>query len=313
MTDQRRPSPKARAWYQRRALIYPLLALAGYVAWCAVIFFKQDGMIFPRNMAKPIRADAGVPRGVERVVITAADGSSVEGWLFKSADPGPKPLYVFMHGNAELIDDCISHADGFLQLGVHVFLPEYRGYGRAGGAPSQAAITDDLVRFVEMLAARPEIDRTRIIYHGRSLGGGVAAALTAVRPPAALVLESTFTSVASFAGRYWVPEFLCRHPFHNDDVVAQFKGPILIFHGARDDIVPVEHGRRLHALAPGSTYVEEPDGNHVDFPPDTERYLKHIREFLTGAGILSDAPATARPAAGSHDRRAATRGAGAAS
>jgi hypothetical protein len=143
----------------------------------------------------------------------------------------------------------------------------------------------DAVQFYDALAKREGVDPSRIIFHGRSLGGGVAAALGQKRQAAALILESTFTSVAGFFRRFGVPTFLCRHPFRTDEAVTKFRGPILIFHGSHDEVVPVSHGRRLHELAPHSHYVEM-DAGHNDFPPDPGRYWEEIRAFLSRNRIL---------------------------
>ena len=64
---------------------------------------------------------------------------------------------------------------------------------------------------------------------------------------------------------YAAPEFLCRHPFRTDEIVQDLDVPVLIVHGTQDRIIPVEHGRRLHELAPAAAYLEY-DCGHNDFP-----------------------------------------------
>ena len=124
------------------------------------------------------------------------------------------------------------------------------------------------------------------MYHGRSLGGGVAAALATERPPAALVLESTFTSLAALARTRGLPESLCRHPFRTDRALPGLQRPVLVLHGRDDELIPPAHGRELHALAPGSTYVELP-GGHNDFPGDRAAYEDALRQFLRTHAILA--------------------------
>jgi pimeloyl-ACP methyl ester carboxylesterase len=97
--------------------------------------------------------------------------------------------------------------------------------------------------------------------------------------PAALIVESTFTSVASFSARMLVPSVLVKSPFRTDRVLPKFEFPVLIMHGTQDDIIPVEHGRALAALRPDSEYIEMA-GRHNDFPLDWDAYWNHVDTFL---------------------------------
>jgi fermentation-respiration switch protein FrsA (DUF1100 family) len=130
------------------------------------------------------------------------------------------------------------------------------------------------------------VDPTRIFFHGRSLGTGVACALAAQRQPAALVLESAFTSVASFAPSYGLPGFLARDPFRNDRVLPGVRAPLLLAHGNADTTVPMSHAQALARSRPDATFVELPCG-HNDFPgSDAGRYESERAMFLRRAGLL---------------------------
>ncbi|WAS96711.1 alpha/beta hydrolase [Nannocystis punicea] len=254
-----------------------------YSASCTL----QERVIFPREYANQ-RALASPPAGVTPLWSPAADGTRVEAWFVPGRGASaerPGPAVMFFHGNGELIDHQLALAASYAARGVSVLLPEYRGYGRSQGKPSQAAIVGDMLRFHDELAARPEVDRARVVFHGRSLGGGVASALAAVRPPAALILESTFTSLAALARKHGLPEALCRHPFRTDRVLPALQRPVLILHGSEDEMIPVAHGRSLHTSAPGSTYVELP-GGHNDFPRDRPAYERALDAFLRASGVL---------------------------
>lgn len=284
--EQRQPaesgSGRRRRWWR-----FVGYFLAAYFVWCAVLFFTQDRMVFPRELAGA--GGSTPPTGTIVMTQQVGGGEQVSAWFVPA--PGvtaerPGPLVVFFHGNAELIDtqDDIIRAYGL--LGCSVLLPEYRGYGRSGGSPSEAAIVSDSIRFLDRAVKIPGVDPARIVLHGRSLGGGVAAQVAARRPPAALILQSTFTSTIPLAHRYGVPGFLAKHTFQTDRVVAKLKVPLLIFHGNRDSIVPVTHGRGLRDLSPGSTYVEY-DCDHNDFPGDAgEEYRCAVASFLISAGVL---------------------------
>lgn len=278
----------ARPW-SRRAWRFGGYLLAAYIVWCVVLFLMQDWMVFPRELAG--QGGSTPPAGTVVMAERLDEGGQVVAWLIPA--PGrtaerPGPLVFFFHGNAELIEGQDDIVRVYRRLGCSVLLPEYRGYGQSGGSPSESAIVFDAVRFLDRVVKAADVDSTRIVLHGRSLGGGVAAQVAARRPPAALILQSTFVSMIPFAHRYGVPGFLVKHTFRTDRVLAGLKAPLLVFHGTRDSIIPVGHGRKLKDLVPGSLYVEY-DCDHNDFPGAAEGdYFRAIESFLRSAHVLGD-------------------------
>lgn len=268
------------------------LVAALYIGWCAMLFFSQDRLIFPARFAGP--ASAGMPneKGIEQLWLEPEPGVRVEAWLVRApraeGEAGARPLAVFFHGNAELIEFDLDVARMYRRLGFDVLMPEYRGYGRSTGVPGERAIAEDALALIAMAVERGGIDEDRIVYHGRSIGGGVACAVAARTErfrPAAMVLESTFVSVARMTRRYGVPSFLVKHPFRNDRALAAFEGPVLLMHGSDDRIVPAWHSRRLHEIARRSTLVEVEAG-HNNFPPDWGWFEGEVGAFLRGAGVV---------------------------
>lgn len=285
---------RPRRWL--RPLIRVLLCAAlAYSVSCTTLVLLQDQMIFPGAGEPMPMSDPPSRPGVVVSKLAIATGGEVEAWFLPA--PGvtaqqPGPAVIFCHGNAELIDHQDYYVNRYHALGVSVLLPEYRGYGRSAGQPSQKGIGEDMVRFYDQLLERPEVDRTKIVYHGHSLGGAVACDLASRRLPRALILHSTLVNMKAFAHRYLVPGFLVRHPFRNDEVVAGLDIPVLIFHGGRDEVIPVEHGRRLAALARNGKYVEY-DCGHNDWPGkgNESDFWTRIGEFLLEAKVL-DRPAS---------------------
>ena len=103
---------------------------------------------------------------------------------------------------------------------------------------------------------------------GDSLGTGVAVALAATHKVGGVVLEAPFTSAADVgAAAYWfLPvRLLMKDPFHSDARIGEVTAPLLILHGARDAVVPIELGERLFALAnEPKRFVRFADGGHVN-------------------------------------------------
>ncbi len=264
-------------------MLLGLALVAMLLSFAAVVVVTQERkLLFPARRAPDatalLRSVDGEPVWLERA------GVRTEAWFLpaRGGASGSAPLIVFAHGNGELIDDWAGEFDEPRGWGVAALLVEYPGYGRSGGAASEASISNAILAAYDWASARPEVDRARIIAYGRSLGGGAACKLASEREVAALVLESTFTSVRALARRVGVPGFLVRDPFDNQARLAAFRGPTLLIHGAQDTIVPVEEARALHAAAPRSELVIFSDCGHNDCP----RAWPKLKEFLASHGLL---------------------------
>lgn len=256
----------------------------------AVVVALQRRIVFPRHLVRPAPAAGQGLVGLQRLWLQG-DAGAVEAWLLpgEGVSPAhPGPAVIFAHGNAELIDDWPQRLEPYRQRGITVLLPEYRGYGRSAGRPSEAAIAADFRGFYDRLAARPEVDARRIVLHGRSLGGGVVCALAAQRPAAALILMSTFTSVRTMARAFGLPGFAVLDPFDNLAVVRRFPGPTLLVHGRRDRVIPVRHGQELQRAARHGRLVLYPDADHNDCPPDWATFWPEVWSLLRGAGVLRE-------------------------
>jgi fermentation-respiration switch protein FrsA (DUF1100 family) len=186
-----------------------------------------------------------------------------------------------------LIDYWPQELKTFTQMGIALLLVEYPGYGRSAGSPSQESISEAFLTAYDVLTARKDIDASRIVLFGRSLGGGAVCALAAERPTGALILMSTFTSVRSFAVRYLVPKFLVRDPFDNLATVRSYERPILILHGKHDTIIPFSHSTILHKASANSKFIAY-DAGHNDCPPNWPVFWQDVESFLRKADIIKD-------------------------
>ena len=258
-----------------------------YFLAALLLFFFQDKIIFPGQALKAM-PDAGQGvAGLERLWTEQEEGRS-EAWFLAALDASaekPAGLLVFTHGNHELIDSWPSALRRYRGMGFHVLLPEYRGYGRSEGSPSEAVIVSDIDQLLKRVLTRPDVDPARLVYHGRSIGTGVACALARLRQPRAIILQSPFVSLVEMAHRMLMPGFLLRSPFENKEALQELGLPILIFHGDVDTVVPTSHGKRLHEALPGSRFVLQ-SCNHGDCPPDSVRHFEQISDFLAAEKLL---------------------------
>lgn len=255
---------------RRRRLKSWLIGLViAYFCWMILVWAGQNFFIFLGAYHDHDQGATPNDPRVEQVWFEPAPEARVEGWFLPGADrsaDNPGPAVLFFHGNNHVIDDDWHISVPYHNAGYSFLAIEYRGYGRASGTPTQEALVSDAKWFYDWLAARPEVDPDKIIFHGNSVGGGIAIAITPAKKPAALILESTFYSLKSLFPRLGVPPFLCREPFRSDLIIPEIEAPMLVVHGNRDWIIPMKHSKRIVAAAPNATFAEI-DAGHRHYEP----------------------------------------------
>ncbi|MDA0748609.1 MAG: alpha/beta hydrolase [bacterium] len=260
------------------------LLLAGS-ALCGLIPLILRQALFPRRfIPKPEDLPKQNP-GLEKHWLSTSSGR-VEAWyLPPETGTGPAPVVISAHGNIELIDFWTGKMRTLTQLGLGVLLVEYPGYGRSQGQPTQKTITEAMTLAYDLVAARPDVDTSRIVLCGRSLGGAAVCILSTRRPSAAMILMSTFSSFKAIASEYFIPGFLVPDPFDNLAAVSAYTVPILLIHGKQDNLVKYEHALRLVRAAQHGTLISY-TCQHRDCPPDWGVFWQDVERFLRQAGIL---------------------------
>jgi fermentation-respiration switch protein FrsA (DUF1100 family) len=242
----------------------------------------ENRFIFhPEKTLVETPADLGLE--YEEAIFSATDGVQLHGWFI----PGTEPFtLLWCHGNAGNIShrlDNIRLLHGL--VGVHIFIFDYRAYGRSTGEVSEEGTYRDAEGALGYLRSRSDLDSTRIVYFGRSLGSAVAVNLAAKETPAGLILESPFLSIRAMAKAIF--PFLPLGPFlrtRYDSLakIAQVSCPLLIIHGDQDEIVPYSHGQRLYTAAsePKEFYTIRGAGHNDTYVVGGEEYFAIFRRFL---------------------------------
>ncbi|MGB7160367.1 MAG: alpha/beta hydrolase [Tepidisphaeraceae bacterium] len=253
------------------------ILLLSYLGVCLVLSMLQTQMIFP-GAASQGRLESVVrpAAGRELLDLKTPDGQRVAA-LFGAALtidgtplPGAKtrPTILFFYGNGMCMADAIGEFNKLRRLGNNVIVADYLGYGMSGGAPSEAGVYATAQAVWSHVVARPDVDQTRIVPMGWSLGAAAAIELASTKPVAGLVTCSAFTSVFDMAKTllpFFPTSLLLRHRFENERKLAEVRCPILILHGTHDSIIPFEMSKRLAAVAgERATYLPIDGADHND-------------------------------------------------
>ena len=258
-----------------------VIALASVMAGC------RESME-ARFIYYPSRTLAADPASVglqfRDVTFTAADGVELHGWLIAGRTP---TTLLYSHGNGGNIGDRVGIARLLVeQLGVGVFMYDYRGYGRSAGAPSEAGLVRDALA-ARAAALREGVPAERLVYFGRSLGSAVTVDLALAHPPRGVVLESPFTSIRAM-GNAVLPGagYLFRTRWDSLAKIGGLRAPLLVIHGESDEVVPFAQGRALFEAAPEpKTFVTLRGSRHYDLEAAWPEYWAAWRRFLASLEI----------------------------
>jgi uncharacterized protein len=267
-----------------------VLAMLGIVAGVWLVLVVAAWGLQRQIIYLPDAADPGAPLhdGVEEVVFTTADGLELTAWFYAADDAESTILATPGNAGNRALRDPL--AQGLVRRGHAVLLLEYRGYGGNPGRPHEDGLVADAVAARDHLAAREDVDEETLVYLGESIGTGVAAALAATEPPAALVLRSPFPDLAQVGrGHYpFLPvRTLLRERFETADHLERYPGPLLVIAGGRDSIVPPDLSRRV-AQEAGGRYLELDGVDHNDRDLlDGDEYLDAVDRFVRQAVPLS--------------------------
>lgn len=271
--------------------------LAGYLCYLALLFVQQRSVMFPGASMDWDGVGQALPAQAEVVSIPASFGH-IQGVLLRARQPqggdgqaaaAPAPAAIYFHGNAEFVDQNVPLLEPLAAAGMHVLLVEYPGYAGTDGRPSRASLDEAALKAYDWLAARRDVDAAHIVVIGRSIGTGPAVALARQRPASAVVLLAAFGSLDDFAHRMGAPAFLVRDRYDNL-ALRDYDGPVLLFHGRDDDIIPYRNSEHLLKAASNATLVPMECG-HNDCPFFEPRFMERLRQFLVESGVMARATA----------------------
>jgi fermentation-respiration switch protein FrsA (DUF1100 family) len=225
----------------------------------------------------------------QEVHFASLDGTMLTGWWMPArkgkVNGKSKGTIVQFHGNAQNLTSHFMILFWLTEQGYDLFSFDYRGFGISKGSPSQEGLDLDAQAAIRYALARTEPGPSVTLY-GQSLGGAVLlhalGALSAAERARihAVVIESSFHNYKAIArdvlSRSWISYLLqplayvlVSNSTSPEDFIAQVSPiPLLVMHGDRDAVVPIEFGKRIFELArePKRFYLIE-GGGHLEAPP----------------------------------------------
>lgn len=261
-----------------------IIAGTGYLLLILVLYLFQGRMVFLSNF--PDRALTASPGDIglqyEDVSLTTSDNEHLHGWYIPAAES--KAVLLFFHGNAGNISHRLDSINIFHELGLDVLIIDYRGYGQSTGTTSEQGTYLDARAAWDYLMESRGVPADRIVIFGRSLGGAIGAWLGARTTPAAVIIESSFSSGADMAKRLYpfLPaNLVTRLRYPVVEYAGQFTSPALVIHSRHDEIIPFEMGQAIYAAIEKPKKLLEIRGDHNNgFIISQADYVAALREFI---------------------------------
>jgi uncharacterized protein len=228
----------------------------------------------------------------EDVSFAATDGVKLSGWFFPAPASSTRPDWTMLacHGNGGNISHRLGLYQTGLAMGFSVLAFDYRGYGRSDGRPGEEGTYCDAqgaARWLKQRGFAPQ----RLIIHGESLGGAVATELAVREPAGALIVQSSFTSIAAIGAEFfpWLPvRKLSKIGYHTHRKLPGIRIPVLVLHSRDDKLIPFHHGEENFAVANEPKLFRELHGGHNDpywLDPVFKKSIEELQRLIEGQKI----------------------------
>jgi uncharacterized protein len=186
--------------------------------------------------------------------------------------PTPKRLWIAFCGNGSLALDWTTILREYPGNDDAFLLVDYPGYGKNGGYATIASTRASADAALKELSGRLKLreDQLTICTIGHSLGSAVALDFATHHRVQKVVLIAPFTTLREEAATIlgsWIARLLIES-YDNRANLAELakRNPsarIAIFHGTRDEVIPVRMGRELAREFPFVEFFAIEDANHV--------------------------------------------------
>jgi alpha-beta hydrolase superfamily lysophospholipase len=202
------------------------------------------------------------------------------------------PNILFFHGNGETASDYEPIGSIYNQIGVNLFVADYRGYGRSGGEPTLTNMIKDthpiFEGFKRMLGEKEFSGNLFLM--GRSLGSASAIELASHYQSqlTGLIIESGFANLFNLFKYLGFPLKSLGIDVpgtpYSLKLIREISLPTLIIHGEYDQIVPVEEGKALYEsiAAKDKRLIIIPGVDHnTIMSGGMQPYLQALHDFIS--------------------------------
>ena len=234
-----------------------------------LVFFDPNRKMYsnPKN--------DGIP--YEEFFIKTFDGEKLHTFFLPSRLNKTSKTLLYIIGNGGNISNWYQYcteAQKFIPINILIF--DHRGYGQSTGYPSVKHAIKDVQTVYDYLIQdgyKPE----DISVYGACIGGSLAIELASKNKVKSVAIQTTFTSLRDEAKILYpfIPfNFISDNVLNSKKLIKKIKCPILIVHGTKDIIIPLEHSKELYKLAnkPKKLLILQ-GGDHFDLDKSIDKHF----------------------------------------
>lgn len=260
-----------------KIIVYLVLGfglILGYIKYIELkgIFYPDKNIEF---------TPAWINLSFEDVYIQTEDKVKINAWFIHQNNA--KYTLLFCHGNAGNIGHRLDKLLLLKDIGLNVFIIDYRGYGKSQGRPSENGLYLDAQAGYDYLVKTRHIVPEQIILYGESLGTAVVIDLASKAEIKGLIIEGSFSCGRDVAKSIYsiLPSFLFSNQFNSLAKIKGVTAPKLFIHSANDEIIPLDLAKKLYRVTPEPKYFVEINGDHNNaFLDSREKYTSSISAFM---------------------------------
>ncbi len=256
---------------------------------CGCGAFQVEGGLYPLpaiHIVYPRPSDVGL--AFEDVQLTAANGQTLYAWFIPAQNA--RAMMLLHHGAVANRSSGLAHCRLLHDLGCHVFIHDYQGFGESWALATLETILPDADVALSYVQQRNQASGLPIIVFGASMGTLPTFAQAARGPAgvAGVIVEGSCVPrvLPSFLfpviGIVPSPEAFLNVPAELDPLanVPLITLPKLFIHPPNDTQTPIAGARELYAAAVEPKQFQEVAGDHLLAISADANYQAIIAAFL---------------------------------
>ena len=245
----------------------------------------------------------------EVLEVAKENGQVIRGVIYRPDEEGKFPVTIFSHGFGANYKQLMHHGNGYAESGIVCVFFDFCGGGMEsesdGTMQEMTVMTEaaDLVAVLESVKCLSYVDTDAVYLQGESQGGFVSAIVGRAYTedikglilwyPAFVIPDDSKKRLESGETEVFGMQLSAEYDKVAADIDVKdlqegFGKPVLIIHGNKDDVVPIEYSRTAAANYGYATLKEVKgaghgfEGNDSDMARETSIAFIKIYEGITG-------------------------------